>query len=64
MHVVLQLLKIILGGWIIASPWIFTYKTNTPAVASNVLIGGGFVLMALANLWRLSRKQPLVGTKQ
>lgn len=61
MHVFLQLLKLVLGGWIIASPWVFNYNTNTSAVVSNVIIGGAFVLMALANLKRLQSGRPLVG---
>jgi len=61
MHLFLQLIKLVLGGWIIASPWIFNYSANAPAVVSNIVIGGAFVLMALANLKRLRDGHPLVG---
>lgn len=61
MYVFLQILKLVLGGWIIASPWIFNYNANTSAVVSNFIIGGAFVLMALTNLKRLQSGRPLVG---
>lgn len=63
MHVFLQLLKLVLGLWIIMSPWVFGYNANAPAVISNIIIGGAFVLMALENLRRLRSRRPLVGAK-
>jgi hypothetical protein len=64
MHLLLQLLKLVLGGWIMASPWIFNFNTNVPAVVSNFIIGGAFVLMALENLRRIRSRRPLVGAKR
>ena len=63
MHVLLQCLKFLAGLAIATSPWLFGYADNGAGVTTHLVIGVGLMAMALWNLARLARRQPLVGTK-
>ncbi|MEK7590316.1 MAG: SPW repeat protein [Patescibacteria group bacterium] len=40
---------LIIGIWIVVSPWVLGYSSFTPALWSNVIVG---VLIFLIALWR------------
>jgi hypothetical protein len=46
----IQVTQLILGIWIIVSPWILGYASFTPALWGSVVSG---VLIALLSLWAM-----------
>ncbi|MBB3609914.1 SPW repeat protein [Rhizobium sp. BK602] len=42
--------NLVLGLWLIASPWLLSFAANTSAMWTNIIIGG---LVAAACLWRI-----------
>ncbi|MBI5401650.1 SPW repeat protein [Candidatus Wolfebacteria bacterium] len=47
-------IKLILGVWIFASPWILDFSGINLALWNNVIIGG---LMIIFSLWRIFSKK-------
>lgn len=51
----LHRILIILGFWILVSPWLLGYASFTPALWSNIISG---VLVGLIGLWGILGEEP------
>lgn len=60
-HIWLQIIKLVLGAWLIIGNWIFLFADSNPMLVPNLIIGAIFVLMAILNLIRVRKNRPLVG---
>gem|GEM_PF-2628813 len=63
-HFLLQLIKLILGAFLVASPWLFNASDNAGITIANIVVGLLLMFMAFANFWKLMRKKPLVGARE
>ena len=50
--------QLILGGWILISPWLLGFSGITIMTWSNVIVG---VALVLVNLWSIFGSKPLAG---
>jgi hypothetical protein len=55
-------LNLILGLWVLVSPWALGFHTNTKAMTVNVVVGILVAVLAAIELWIMSQTPPRLTT--
>jgi VIT1/CCC1 family predicted Fe2+/Mn2+ transporter len=50
--------NLILGAWVLVSPFVLGFSSNTKAMWTHVLIGLAVAVLAAIELWTVTRQPP------
>jgi hypothetical protein len=51
-------LNLVVGLWVLVSPWVLAFQGNHAAVAIHVIVGAAVAVLAAVELWLMSQNPP------